>query len=202
MVRLDLRDAENVALYYEIYDGLVRQSVKPARYVHIVNVGEMCRELAELHGYPRPDVARLAGIIHDVRKHADPALLLRETVSAAEIGLSPDPAEVAEPKLHHAVAGAYYCATVLKIGDEDIIRAVRYHTVGRAGMSLLEKIVYLSDAVSAERSYRDVEYYRELARTDIDRAMYEVLRFTAGRTSQRGGQIPLCAREALDFFGK
>lgn len=200
MVKLDLRDAENVALYYRIYDGLVKASVNPKRYVHSVNVGEMCRELAELHSYPRPDVARLSGLIHDVRKHADPALLLRETALSAEIGLNPDPVEIAEPKLHHAVAGAYFCRTVLKIGDDDIVNAVRYHTVGRANMTLLEKIVYLSDAVSAERSYPDAEYYRSLSHADIDRAVREVLAYTAKKMKQYGGNVPKCAREALEFY--
>lgn len=45
----------------------------------------------------------------------------------------------------------------LGIKDIDILNAVRYHTAGRADMSMLEKIVYLGDLTSADRSYKDVE---------------------------------------------
>ena len=49
------------------------------------------------------------------------------------------------------------------IEDEDIINAVRYHTVARAGMSRLEQIIYLADLTSAERDYPDVERMRRLS---------------------------------------
>ena len=51
--------------------------------------------------------------------------------------------ELGTPPLFHAVAGAWYAENVLNIHDDDMLNAVRYHTVGRVGMSKLEKIIYL-----------------------------------------------------------
>ena len=60
-------------------------------------------------------------------------------------------------------AGAEYIRQQLGIEDEDIINAVRYHTVARAGMSRLEQIIYLADLTSSERDYPDVERMRRLS---------------------------------------
>ena len=54
--------------------------------------------------------------------------------------------------------------------DEDIINAVSFHTTGRAGMSLLEKIIYVADAIEPGRSYPGVEEIRRAAEEDIDKA--------------------------------
>ncbi len=56
------------------------------------------------------------------------------------------------------------------IEDDDIINAVSYHTTGRAGMSLLEEIIYLADAIEPNRAYPGVEKLRETAQTDLDKA--------------------------------
>ncbi len=53
----------------------------------------------------------------------------------------------------------------------EIIDAVRYHTTGRYGMSLLEKIIYIADAIEPGRTYPGVDEIRKLADTDIDGSM-------------------------------
>ena len=56
------------------------------------------------------------------------------------------------------------------IEDEDILNAVKFHTTGRAGMSLLEKIIYIADAIEPNRNYPGVEQLRKVAETDLDEA--------------------------------
>ena len=46
---------------------------------------------------------------------------------------------------------------VLQVKDADILDAVRYHTTARAGMSRLERVLYLADFTSADRDYPDVD---------------------------------------------
>ena len=43
----------------------------------------------------------------------------------------------------HAKLGAYVASSKYDIKDEEILTAITYHTTGRPGMSLLEKIVYI-----------------------------------------------------------
>ena len=66
---------------------------------------------------------------------------------------------------------------ILKINDDDIISAVRYHTTAREGMSLLEKIVYLADFTSEDRDYPGVEDMRKAVEVSIEHAMSEALIF-------------------------
>ncbi len=53
---------------------------------------------------------------------------------------------------------------------EDVIRAISYHTTGRANMSTLEKIVYLADGIEPLRDYLGVEELRKVAKLDLDKA--------------------------------
>ena len=56
------------------------------------------------------------------------------------------------------------------VTDPEIISAVRYHTTGRAEMSLLEKIIYVADCVEPNRTYDDREERLELAFSDLDKS--------------------------------
>ena len=51
-------------------------------------------------------------------------------------------------------AGAIVAKDEYGIEDEDILNAIRFHTVGRPNMSLLEKIIYIADFIS-----RPSEFY-------------------------------------------
>ena len=120
------------------------QTIKPLmgnkRFKHSVNVAEMCLTLAKKFGADE-DKAYTAGILHDCQKEADKALMLSE---AEKSGYYIDPVEKDCFKLWHGIAGAYYVKNTLKITDEDILNAIRFHTVGRANMTVVEKIVFLA----------------------------------------------------------
>jgi len=52
---------------------------------------------------------------------------------------------------------------------------VRYHTTGRANMTMLEKVIFLADYIEPGRSFPGVELVRELALSDIDKAVVQAL---------------------------
>lgn len=62
--------------------------------------------------------------------------------------------------------------------DANVLNAVRYHTTGRAGMSKLEKIIYIADAISMDRKYKEVARFRELSFVDLDICLLEIIRHT------------------------
>ena len=88
-----------------------------------------------------------------------------------DFGILQDDVEKQAPKLWHAHSGAVFLQYVLGIEDEEIISAVRYHTTARAGMTLLEKILYLADFTSADRDYPDVDEMRRRVEIGIQPAM-------------------------------
>lgn len=176
------------------------QTIKPLmgnkRFKHSVNVAEMCLTLAKKFGADE-DKAYTAGILHDCRKEIDKALMLSE---AEKSGYYIDPVEKDCFKLWHGIAGAYYVKNILNITDEDILNAIRFHTVGRADMTVLEKIVFLADMVSAERDYPHVEKYRAAVLEDLDNGMFQTLRWSVLKTVGLGNTVPVTTLEAYNFY--
>ncbi len=160
---------------------IVKEKVSPARFQHTMCVKHAAEELARKYG---GDVQRAAaaGILHDIMKDAGPSVQL-QTLEESDIILSA--VERIEPKLWHAMAGSVYIREELKIQDEEIINAVRYHTTGRAGMTLMDKILYVADFISDDRSFDGVEKLRKIAREDLNRAVFEGLQFSIQDLAQR-----------------
>ena len=182
------------------YIRLIREALGDKRYTHSVNVAAMCVKLAGRHNYPDVTAAYAAGILHDVRKEA-PADLIKAETAKFGIGTpyAADGVELDCAKLHHAVAGAYYAREVLGLSDE-IVLAIRFHTIARAGMSLLEKIVYMADLVSEERDFPDVARYRDMAFGNIDLAVFSSVKFTLAKVMSQNGAIPRFSFEAYDYY--
>ena len=100
------------------------------------------------------------------------------------------------PSLYHAFAGGIYVHKELGLPQE-IADAVMYHTTGRAGMTLLDKILYLADYISADRKFDGVERIRNLAKKDLDRALFEALRDQIRFLAESGSYID---RHSIDAY--
>lgn len=152
---------------------LIRSKLSADRFNHSLNVADSAKELALSYGADA-DKAYTAGLLHDVMKNASEE---EQLGVLSEAGIELMPVERENKKLWHAIAGAAFVKFVMGIDDRDIIRAVRYHTTGRSGMSLLERIVYLADYISADRNYNGVEDMRRLCKSDSDEAILYALTF-------------------------
>ena len=148
--------------------------------------------LAERWGADVQDAAE-AAILHDVTKRLEPNEQLR---MCAEYGIINDNSETENPKLLHAKTGAAYARARFGAPDE-IYDAIRWHTTGRAGMSLLEKIVYMADYIEPHRSFEGVDDLRELAYKDLDEAMRLGLRMSLEVVRAQGFEPHKNSVEAL-----
>ena len=151
------------------------------RYTHSVNVSKEAVRLAKKYGAD-VDKAALAGILHDITKEAPKEEQLQIMTDG---GIILDNVQKNSSKLWHGISGSVYIRDVLNITDEDILNAVRYHTTGRAGMSLLEKIIFIADFTSAERDYNGVKTMRKKADKALENAMLYGLQFTLKDLSKR-----------------
>lgn len=156
------------------YQKLVRPHLTERRFQHSVNVAKAAVHLAERYGAD-PKKAETAGILHDIMKETPPGDQLKILEGS---GIILTNVERSAPKLWHAMSGAAYIERVLSVCDPDILNAVRYHTTGRANMSLLEKIIFIADFISAERDYDGVEELRRAAESGLDDAMLAGVVFT------------------------
>ena len=165
----------------EKYLDLIRNRMGERRYTHSVNVAKSAVQLARHYGAD-VEKAELAGILHDCCKEIPKEEMLQIIKDG---GIILDATEQGTSKLWHAIAGACYVRDVLGIDDEDVFNSIKYHTTGRAGMSLLEKIIFTADFISDERSYNGVEIMREKAFNCIEDAMLFGLQFTISDLAKR-----------------
>lgn len=140
---------------------------------HITAVAEEARRLARLHGVDE-ERATLAAWTHDIARVTRPDDLLRQ---ARELGLSPNEAEEAAPILLHGPVAARLLASRYGVEDEEILAVARWHSTGRAGMSALEKVVFVADKVEPQKlaDQPELEEVRLLAETDLDGAVLRYL---------------------------
>ncbi len=157
----------------ENYKRLLREKLDDYRYNHSLAVAERAAHLAKKYGADR-DKAFLAGLLHDITKNYSREehlkILSEFDIILSDVDLTDN--------LLHAVTGSVYVENILKIEDYDVINSIRYHTTARAGMSLLEKVIYLADYTSSDRKYPDVDVMRRLSDENIDEAMVYSLSYT------------------------
>lgn len=157
----------------EEFKKLIKEKLKENRYIHSLNVADSAKELAHKYGCDE-DKAYTAGLLHDVMKNASD---FEQLSVIARAGDELTVCEKANKKLWHAVAGTAFLKTELNIKDEDILNAVRYHTTARKNMSVLEKVIYVADFISADRDYPGVEDVRDAAEESLEKAMMIGLEF-------------------------
>lgn len=174
----------------------LKNNLSQKRYNHSLNVAAECRKLALKYGED-PDKAYFAGLLHDICKEFP---LEEQKKLVLESGFSVCREELETHSLWHAVAGAFFIKSNFGIEDIDIVNAVRFHTVGRAGMTRLEEIVYLGDLISADRDFKDVDKMRKLAYSRLNEAMFESFSYSIKSVVKKGGVIPLCTAEGYNFY--
>ncbi|WP_144511151.1 bis(5'-nucleosyl)-tetraphosphatase (symmetrical) YqeK [Bacillus sp. FJAT-22090] len=136
------------------------------RYIHTRGVAMTAIHLAKKYGEDT-EKAEIAGILHDSVKYAGKEWL-RNIILSEKM----DPTLLDfHHELWHAPVGSYVAKTEFQIEDEDILQAIKYHTTGRAGMSPLEKIIYISDMIEPSRNFPGVDLLREKAEKDLEDAM-------------------------------
>ena len=150
------------------YEKLIRYSLKPSRFLHSVGVRDTAVMLARRFGADEKK-AEIAGILHDCAKCINPEEGYK---MCREWKIELDEVSLVNYDIVHQYLGAEMAKRNFKIDDEEILNAVRFHTTGRANMSRLDKIIYISDMIEPNRkSYDGIETIRELCRTDLDAAV-------------------------------
>ena len=76
--------------------------------------------------------------------------------------------------------------------------SVGSHTTGKAGMTKLDKILYLADYMEPTRDFDGVEDLRKVVWEDIDRGLAMGLAMTVEEMEERGNPVHHNTLEALD----
>lgn len=137
------------------------------RYTHSLNVAEVAVRMAAHYGVDR-EKAYYAGLLHDCGKSykGDAA---RDFIK--KIGYEADEIELTQTRLLHGAIGEYLALHAYGFSDPELLAAIRWHTTGRAGMSILEKIIYIADYIEPDREFEGVSEMREEAFRNLDRCV-------------------------------
>jgi nicotinate-nucleotide adenylyltransferase len=159
--------------------------MSPKRLEHSLQVASQAVRLARRWGADGRH-AYMAGLLHDICKEMGQSDLLNMLDGSDIIS---DKIFAGLPDVWHAHAAALFIQKELCIYHADIVNAVRYHSTGRAGMSLLEKIIYIADLISEERRFAGIGRLRKTAYQDLDRAVLDALVFCIGELTHLGKPI-------------
>ena len=165
---------------------------------HVGKVSDMAAGILSALGYPEREVelARIAGLLHDITKALDGPLQL---TLCAEYGIVLDTFSRAFPKTLHALTGSLVAERIFG-ENENVVSAICHHTTGRANMTLLEKIIYIADYVERNRDFPGVEEMRTMAYTDLDKAVLMGLESAVAHVRRQGQGLAPATVEALEFL--
>lgn len=176
-------------------ESVVVRLLKPSRVNHVLGCRDTAVELARRWGANEEDAAR-AGILHDITKALDGPLQL--TLCGA-YGKMLNEFSRKYPKTLHALTGSLVAERIFG-ENQAVVDAIRFHTTGKAGMNLLEKIIYVADYMEPNRDFPGVEKLRALAFTDITGALKLGLDMTMEHLKNQGSEVSPESREALAYL--
>ena len=129
----------------------MKKHLSEKRYIHCLGTAECAKQLAKMYG-ENVDKAYVAGLLHDCAKCFENEKLLE----IIEENLDIDKNELMNYKTLHAPVSAYCATKDFGICDDEILSAIRWHTLGKRDMTTFEKIIFLADKI--EPNTRDKEY--------------------------------------------
>lgn len=202
---LDASGLEEDVLAYMAENGLYQQDflprlqelMNPRRFRHTLGVRKEAVHLARIHHLPLQKAA-LAGLLHDCAK----GMPLQEmTKIARENQLISDEEMLASGAMLHGPVGAYVAQKRFGIRDEEVLWAIRSHTIGRPGMSMLEICIFVADATEAGREeYEGLEIIRALAEKSLPAAALQSLKNTQEYVEKSGRPFFAQARETARYL--
>ena len=168
-----------------------------SRFEHTLGVMYTCAALAMRYEYDL-EKAMLAGLLHDCAKCMPNAKKLK---MAEKHHLEISSLERKNPFMLHAKLGAFLAKKKYDIEDEEILNAIRWHTTGRPDMTLLDKIVYVSDYIEPKRDKApNLAKIRQLAFMDLDQALIKILEDTLGYLGDSSEHVDAMTKKTYDYY--
>lgn len=133
----------------DVLDKL-KNALSEKRFMHSIGCAHCALELAKKFNQDEKK-AYVAGLLHDCAKCFEMPEMQK---IAKEMGLDED--EANNYKIVHAPVSAYVAQKEYGVTDDEILSAIRWHTLGHVNMSDFEKIIFLADKI--ESNTRNTDY--------------------------------------------
>ena len=140
----------------------VARELSEKRMAHVLAVEDMAFRIGLLfywNDIETMNLLRAAALLHDVVKELTDE---EQLAILADHSVTPLPEDLASMPTIHALTGALIIPDKFpELADERLINAVRYHTTGKADMTIYEKIIYLADYIDMSRKFEDCVKLRD-----------------------------------------
>ena len=174
----------------------LKDNLNKQRYEHSLRVRDTAVELANYNNVDT-DKARLAGLVHDCAKNMKD----EEIINIIEkYGYTIEGIYRSTPNLMHGLAGGIIAKHVMAIDDQDVLNSIIYHTTGRKNMSILEKIICISDYIEPKRNFPGVDELRLLTYENLDEALLVSFDNTIKYVISKGQLLHLDTIEARNYI--
>ena len=167
--------------------------LKHKRIPHVLGTEQEAIRLATRYGAD-VEKAQVAALLHDCTKKLD---MTDQLALCTQYGIQLDELEKQALKLLHAKTGAAIARDVFGV-DEEIYRAIWWHTTGHAHMTLLEKIIYLADYIEPSRDFPGVDKLRSVCYKDLDEGLLLGLEMSIEEMTNMGNPVHHATIEARD----
>jgi len=164
----------------------VEAELSPRRFRHTMGVVETALALAKPFGLD-PGRIETAALLHDICKEWS-AEDLRKMVCQYFPGEMSEK-DLESPEIMHGFAGAALAEHGYGIADPEILEAIKYHTVGKEGLSRFARVIYIADAVEPGRAYPEAAEIRRRVFADMDGGILYALRHMTAYLRQSGKYI-------------
>lgn len=179
---------------YEQARTLIEQTLPEKRFIHTLGVVETAEHLAKTYGV-NVEQARLAAMLHDYAKYMDRDEM-RQVVLDEQLDLA---LLEFDDELLHAPVGAVLLDRAYDL-DAAVVSAIKNHTTGSPGMSRLDQVIFVSDAIEPNRRYPGVEALRDVAEQSLELAVVATLRQSIQHLLNKSVRIfPLTIATYNDF---
>lgn len=186
--------------YEQKLEKELKKELDDDRYRHTLGVAYTAACLAMRYG-EKQERAFLAGLLHDCAKTKNnDHKKMMSLCEKHDIPLTQFERE--NPALLHAKLGSFFAKEKYEVTDEEILSAIRWHTTGHAGMTLLEKIIYVADYIEPNRKNNrlpNLDEVRKICFQNLDdglrRILQDQLLYLSGKKS-----VDPATQQTYDYY--
>ena len=150
-------------MFHEIKE-YVHNNLSKLRLEHSLSTSLICVDLCSRFGLDEQK-GKLAGIAHDIFREVP---LTETIIHSLNDGYPLCNEELKNPVLLHGRLGADLLKNTFGIKDEEILQAVRWHTLGHPDMGKLGQVLFIADYIEPGREHINTAFRDKISNLDLD----------------------------------
>ncbi len=136
---------------------LIGLKLEEKRLCHTLSVEREVEKLCKLLSYPREKELCIAALLHDLYRNESAGEQIEKLQA---YGVFPSEEDLASPNCLHGITASLFAEKEMGLSEE-MCQAIRFHTTGRRGMTLPEKILYFADYIEQTRLHAACQSMRQ-----------------------------------------